>query len=208
MDNKQNQQNQPNSGASSSSSSAANKPASQSSASASTTSGSSASGNQSGSNSATSGRQNQQPASAATSASSRQPQPEAQNKASNPTASSTDTGTSENKSGQQQDSQRKSWLDQDQWAKSVDQLPQSLKDFGSKAMEQVNSLSTTQKVVGGALLVSGLSWLAMRGKGSKSSSADTSRYTPKGESKWKSSSESVYRGTTSSLRDDANDTSF
>jgi hypothetical protein len=73
---------------------------------------------------------------------------------------------------------------------TMNQLPNSLKemgtkakDLGSKAMGQVNSLSTTQKVVGGALLVSGLSWLALRNKNSKKSLAGGSRYTPKGESK-------------------------
>jgi len=83
--------------------------------------------------------------------------------------------------------------------KSVNQLPQSLKDLGTKAMDQVNGLSTTQKVVGGALLVSGLSWLALRNKDSKKSLAGGSRYTPKGESKWKSSSEAVYRGSATGL---------
>lgn len=95
---------------------------------------------------------------------------------------------------------------------TMNQLPNSLKemstkakDLGSKAMGQVNGLSTTQKVVGGALLVSGLSWLALRGKNSKKSLAGGSRYTPKGESKWKSSSEAVYRGTTTGLHGSAND---
>jgi hypothetical protein len=105
-------------------------------------------------------------------------------------------------SGADKDAGRKSWLDQDQWSKSINELPQSLKDLGTKALDQVNSLTPTQKVVGGALLVSGLSWLALRGKSSKSnkSSVAGSRYTPKADSKWKSSSESVYRGSTSSER--------
>jgi hypothetical protein len=107
---------------------------------------------------------------------------------------------------------QKSWLNQDQLLDTVNQLPDSLKEVGAKAkdlstkaMGQVSGLSTTQKVVGGALLVSGLSWLALRNRNSKKSLADNSRYTPKGESKWKSSSEAVYRGTTSSLHSSAND---
>lgn len=111
-------------------------------------------------------------------------------------------------------SQRKSWLNQDELLKNINlnQLPQSLKDLGTKAADQVNKLSSTQKIVGGALLVGGLSWLALRSKSAKpttyTGSSSGSRYTPKGESKWRSSSESVYRGTTSSLQDDANDTGF
>jgi hypothetical protein len=106
-------------------------------------------------------------------------------------------------SSQPQDTQRKSWLNQDELLKSVNlnQLPQSVKDFGSKAVDQFNNLSTQQKVIGGALLVSGLSWLALRSKKSKSTSDIYAPYVPKGESKWKSSNESVYRGASSGLHD-------
>lgn len=116
--------------------------------------------------------------------------------------------------GEQQggSSQRKSWLNQDELLKNVNQLPQSLKDLGAKAADQVNKLSSTQKIVGGALLVSGLSWLALRSKSSKGSaytgSSAGSRYTPTGQSKWKSSSDSVYRGTTSSLNNDTDESGF
>lgn len=104
---------------------------------------------------------------------------------------------------QPQDNQRKSWLNQDELLKNVNlnQLPQSVKDFGSKAVDQFNSLSTQQKVIGGALLVSGLSWLALRSKKSKASSDIYAPYNPKKneDSKWKSSNESVYRGASAGL---------
>ncbi|MBO0358220.1 hypothetical protein J0X19_09720 [Hymenobacter sp. BT186] len=104
---------------------------------------------------------------------------------------------------QPQDTQRKSWLNQDELLKNVNlnQLPQSVKDFGSKAVDQFNSLTTQQKVIGGALLVSGLSWLALRSKKSKASSDIYAPYNPKKneDSKWKSSNESVYRGASAGL---------
>lgn len=179
MDNKQNQ---PNSGQPTSSpANAANKPASQPATPAAST-GSAATPNPS--------RQGQQPTSAPAATTS----PESRSIDTTRTAADTS------------DKSRKSWLDQDQWTKSLNELPKSLKDLGTKALDQVNSLSPTQKVVGGALLVSGLSWLALRGKSGKTSDAGASRYTPKGESKWKSSSESVYRGSTSAQRDNDFDT--
>lgn len=108
----------------------------------------------------------------------------------------------------QPEGQQKSWLDQQQWLKNIDvnQLPQQLKDFSSKAAEQVNKLTPTQKVIGGALLVSGLSWLALRSKSSGSASKGEEyqpyRGTKDASSKWKSSTESVYRGATHDLADD------
>ena len=36
-----------------------------------------------------------------------------------------------------------------------------LQQFGNTAMQKVNSLSTTQKVIGGSLLALGAGWLAM-----------------------------------------------
>lgn len=180
MDNKQNQ---PNSGQPTSSpANAANKPVSQPATPAAST-GSTATPNHS--------RHGQQPTSASAAITS-------------PESRSTDT--TRTAAADTSDKSRKSWLDQDQWTKSLNELPKSLKDLGTKALDQVNSLSPTQKVVGGALLVSGLSWLALRGKSGKTSDAGASRYTPKGESKWKSSSESVYRGSTSAQRDNDFDT--
>ncbi|GAB3200776.1 hypothetical protein GCM10027293_22310 [Pontibacter aydingkolensis] len=39
-----------------------------------------------------------------------------------------------------------------------------LQQFGNTAMQKVNSLSTTQKVIGGSLLALGAGWLAMGSK--------------------------------------------
>jgi len=56
----------------------------------------------------------------------------------------------------------KKWIEDSHVLDSVNQLPQSVKDWGTRAVSRVGSLSTTQKVVGGALLAAGLGWLAMR----------------------------------------------
>lgn len=186
MDNKQNQ---PNTGQNSSAANAANKPASSASTPAASPSAASPSSASSASSNAPAAARSSQPTPAAASPS-----------AATDTKDSRSEGISRVIAGADKDAGRKSWLDQDQWSKSINELPQSLKDLGSKALDQVNSLTPTQKVVGGALLVSGLSWLALRSKSNKSSVAGT-RYTPKAESKWKPSSESVYRGSTSAERD-------
>ncbi|WP_201977829.1 hypothetical protein [Hymenobacter rubidus] len=68
----------------------------------------------------------------------------------------------------------KQWIEDSGVLNSVNQLPQSLKDLGNRALDKVNGLSTTQKVVGGAILAAGIGWLATR-KG-KSSSSDSSPY--------------------------------
>ena len=57
---------------------------------------------------------------------------------------------------------------------NVNQLPQTLKTFGNRAVARVSDLSTTQKVVGGTLLAVGLGWLATR-KG-KDKPADSNAY--------------------------------
>lgn len=92
------------------------------------------------------------------------------------------------------ESKAKDWLNQQQWLQNVDvnQLSKQVKDLGSKAVEQVNRLSPTQKVVGGALLVSGLSWLALRSTSNKRSNAYSDD--AHDDHNWKPSSESVYRG--------------
>ena len=106
------------------------------------------------------------------------------------------------KTENRQNGEQKSWLDQQQWLKNVDvsQISQQAKDLGSKAkdlgtkaVDQVNRLTPTQKVVGGALLVSGLSWLALR---SKSSKGQTYRSSSDDNTAWQRSSDSVYRGAT------------
>ncbi|HEX8425946.1 PA2169 family four-helix-bundle protein [Hymenobacter sp.] len=48
------------------------------------------------------------------------------------------------------------------------QVPQSVKDAGTGALAKVNKLSTTQKVVGGALLAAGVGYLAVRNRKPKS----------------------------------------
>lgn len=108
-----------------------------------------------------------------------------------------------------QEGQQKSWLDQQQWLKNIDvnQLSQQVKDlsskakdFSTKAVDQVNSLSPTQKVIGGALLVGGLSWLALRAKSSPK--GETYRGSSDEDSTWNKSSDSVYRGATRSYGED------
>jgi hypothetical protein len=68
----------------------------------------------------------------------------------------------------------KKWIEDSGVLDSVNQLPQSLKDLGNRALDRVNGLSTTQKVVGGAILAGGIAWLASR-KG-KSGSSESSPY--------------------------------
>jgi hypothetical protein len=68
----------------------------------------------------------------------------------------------------------KKWIEDSHVLDRVNELPQSVKDWGSKAAARVGGLSTTQKVVGGALLAAGLGWLATR---RRSESTDTSART-------------------------------
>lgn len=66
----------------------------------------------------------------------------------------------------------KKWIEDSGVLDNVNQLPQSLKDLGTRALDRVNGLSTTQKVVGGAILAAGIGWLATRkGKSSTESSS-------------------------------------
>ena len=58
----------------------------------------------------------------------------------------------------------------------VKQIPTSLKQYGNTAAASVKNLSTTQKVVGGALLAAGAWYLAKQQKGNfKSNAAHASR---------------------------------
>lgn len=95
------------------------------------------------------------------------PAPEAQN---NPTAT---TSAEHQGEGQQTNAPEgtlldtalnsgKKWIEDSGALNNVNQLPQSLKDLGTRALGKVNGLSTTQKAVGGALLASGIAWLATR----------------------------------------------
>lgn len=55
----------------------------------------------------------------------------------------------------------------------LDQLPPSVKDAGTKVAAGFNKLSTTEKVVGGALLLLGVRYLTRSGKSQKEKQADT-----------------------------------
>ena len=117
--------------------------------------------------------------------------PTAQNTASTPNAQSQTTanaGANRQGEGQQTNASEgtlldtalnsgKKWIEDSGVLDSVNQLPQSLKDLGNRAVDRINGLSTTQKVVGGAILAAGLGWLATRkGKSSSSDSSDGSAY--------------------------------
>ena len=69
----------------------------------------------------------------------------------------------------------KKWIEDSGVLNNVNQLPQALKDLGNRAVSRVNELSTTQKVVGGAILAVGLGWLATR-KGKSSAGGSESPY--------------------------------
>ncbi|WP_375416049.1 PA2169 family four-helix-bundle protein [uncultured Hymenobacter sp.] len=71
--------------------------------------------------------------------------------------------------------QAKQLLSQGNMADLLNQVPGSVKDLSTKAVTGFNKLSTTQKVVGGALLVLGVGVLARGGKSKKGKSgqADT-----------------------------------
>lgn len=75
-------------------------------------------------------------------------------------------GESQGYRGREDKQQGQSWMDISSWLGGNKEIPQSVKDFGTKALDQVNKLSTTQKVVGGALLLGSIGWLSMR-SGSK-----------------------------------------
>ena len=47
---------------------------------------------------------------------------------------------------------------------NLNKIPEMLKKYGDTASKAVGSLSTTQKVIGGALLVLGAGWLSQRSK--------------------------------------------
>lgn len=120
---------------------------------------------------------------------------QAQNSASQQPAGRTSAQEQDNQSNGLE-AKAKGWINQQQWLQNIDvnQLSKQAKDLSSKAVEQVNRLTPTQKVVGGALLVSGLSWLALRAKSSASSSSAFNQDDLESSEPWKRSSESVYRG--------------
>ncbi|GAA4393164.1 PA2169 family four-helix-bundle protein [Hymenobacter koreensis] len=66
--------------------------------------------------------------------------------------------------------QASQWLGQGRVSDLLNQLPQSFKDTGNQALTSFNKLSTTQKVVGGALIALGVGYLATSGKSRKNGS--------------------------------------
>jgi uncharacterized protein (TIGR02284 family) len=61
-------------------------------------------------------------------------------------------------------SQAQQWFRQANVSKTLGQVPTSLKSVGTRTATRFNSLSTTQKVVGGAVLALGVGYLARRGQ--------------------------------------------
>jgi uncharacterized protein (TIGR02284 family) len=77
-----------------------------------------------------------------------------------PSASST-------KSGNALLDQASQWLTQDNLSDLITQVSPSLKNVGTQLTSRYNKLSTTQKIVGGALLVLGAAYLSRRGGATK-----------------------------------------
>ncbi|MBJ6110574.1 PA2169 family four-helix-bundle protein [Hymenobacter sp. BT523] len=65
------------------------------------------------------------------------------------------------------------WLKDSNAKELLNKVPASLKNVGNTATTGFNKLSTTQKVVGGALLVAGATYLARRGSSAKRAQAAT-----------------------------------
>lgn len=70
----------------------------------------------------------------------------------------------------------KKWLNDSGISDKAQQLPQSAKELGTKALNSVNSLSTTQKAVGVGLLAAGIAFLATRGGKKKKYKDDDGEY--------------------------------
>lgn len=69
--------------------------------------------------------------------------------------------------------QAKDLLSKDSLNDLINQLPPAVKDAGTKVAAGFNKLSTTEKVVGGALLLLGVRYLTRGGKSHKEKQADT-----------------------------------
>lgn len=70
----------------------------------------------------------------------------------------------------------KKWIEDSGVLNGVNELPQSVKDWSNRAVSRVGDLTTTQKIVGGALLAVGIGYLATRkGKSDSRSGVDYSR---------------------------------
>jgi hypothetical protein len=75
----------------------------------------------------------------------------------------------------------KKWIEDSGVLGNVNALPQSVKDWGNRAVSRVGELSTTQKIVGGALLAAGIGYLATR-KGKSADKSSKSEYGYSGKS--------------------------
>lgn len=84
-------------------------------------------------------------------------QSSSRSQSSQPTAS---TSGSSNQQRNMSSSSASSWKNN----LNVNDMTNKLQEFGNTAMNKVNSLSTTQKVVGGSLLALGAGWLAMNSR--------------------------------------------
>ena len=65
----------------------------------------------------------------------------------------------------------------------LNDIQSKLQQFGNTAMQKVNSLSTTQKVIGGSLLALGAGWLAMGSKNKAQIKNKVSSLTSKNKTK-------------------------
>lgn len=79
------------------------------------------------------------------------PQSSSNRQGSNPQSSSSSSSSMQGRSNQQGTSGKGGMKD----------IQDKLQQFGSATVQKVNSLSTTQKVVGGSLLALGAGWLAL-----------------------------------------------
>ncbi len=64
--------------------------------------------------------------------------------------------------------QGRQWINDSSLGQRLNDLPQAAIDLGNRAVDRVKNLTTTQKIVGGAILAAGLGWLATRGRSAKS----------------------------------------
>ncbi|GAB3309904.1 ferritin-like domain-containing protein [Hymenobacter tenuis] len=78
--------------------------------------------------------------------------------------------TSSSNSNDSLSDQAQQWLSQSSVSDLLSGLSPALKNVGTQATAQFNKLSTTQKIVGGALLVLGVGYFSTRGKASATSS--------------------------------------
>lgn len=87
-----------------------------------------------------------------------------------PSSMKNNSGSSQ--SGSSSNAGKSNWKDTFK-KENLNNLTGKLQEFGNTTMNKVNSLSTTQKVVGGSLLALGAGWVAMnsmgKGKGSMGS---------------------------------------